>query len=153
MAVKRMLYVTHNHDASRLHYDFRLELDGVLKSWAVPKGPCPDPSQKRLAVHVEDHPLEYATFEGVVPEGEYGAGAVMIWDRGWWEPIGDPAESCAAGMTRFRLQAANVLEGLGHARKRRGRGIHQIVKAERKEQRDACVSLTGRAAACMARSV
>ena len=98
------IYVIQKHRASRLHYDFRLELNGTLLSWAVPKGPSTDPAVKRLAMQVEDHPLEYADFEGVIPEGEYGGGTVMLWDRGTWEPeLPDPAEALKKGDFKFTL--------------------------------------------------
>jgi bifunctional non-homologous end joining protein LigD len=101
-------YLIQKHDASRLHYDFRLELGGVLLSWAVPKGPSLDPERKSLAVHVEDHPLAYGTFEGTIPEGEYGGGTVMLWDRGTWEPEGDGNESYRRGKLVFRLNGERL---------------------------------------------
>ncbi|PWE39560.1 DNA ligase D [Pseudomonas prosekii] len=96
------------HDATRLHYDFRLEIDGTLKSWAVPKGPSLDPQVKRLAMEVEDHPLDYASFEGSIPQGHYGAGDVIVWDRGIWKPIGDPLESLKKGKLKFELEGEKL---------------------------------------------
>ncbi len=107
---KRLSYVVQKHAASRLHYDFRLELDGVLKSWAVPKGPSLDPSDRLLAVATEDHPVDYADFEGVIPKGEYGGGTVELWDRGTWDPIGDPRDGLARGKLEFVVHGEK-LEG------------------------------------------
>ncbi len=97
------MFVVQKHDATRLHFDFRIELDGVLKSWAVTKGPSNNPADKRLAVRVEDHPVDYGDFEGTIPENEYGGGTVMLWDRGTWEPMGDPHEGIEKGDLKLRL--------------------------------------------------
>ncbi|MGK6306584.1 DNA ligase D [Variovorax sp. DT-64] len=104
-------FVIQKHAATRLHYDFRLELDGVLLSWAVPKGPSYDPMDKRMAIHVEDHPLSYGSFEGTIPPKQYGAGTVIVWDRGTWEPVGDPREGLAKGKLVFHLHGQKM-EGL-----------------------------------------
>src|SRR6185503_13421726 len=104
-------FLVQKHDATRLHYDFRLELDGVLKSWAVTRGPSLDPGEKRLAVHVEDHPLDYGGFEGTIPKGEYGGGTVMLWDRGTWDPIDDPHAGLKKGRLHFRLHGERLKGG------------------------------------------
>ncbi|MCO6419009.1 DNA ligase D [Siccirubricoccus sp. KC 17139] len=121
-ASRQRRFVVQKHDARRLHWDFRLEHDGVLLSWAVPKGPSLDPADKRLAVRVEDHPLDYADFHGAIPEGNYGAGEVEIWDSGSWEPLDDPAAGLAAGELKFRLKGQRLQGGFVLVRmKRRGR--------------------------------
>jgi bifunctional non-homologous end joining protein LigD len=106
---KALEFVVQKHRASRLHYDFRLEHDGVMLSWAVPKGPSLDPANKRFAAQTEDHPIEYNQFEGVIPEGEYGGGTVMIWDRGTWEPeVEDVDAALGMGDLKFTLQGQKL---------------------------------------------
>lgn len=130
-------YCVQKHDASRLHYDFRLELDGTLKSWAVPKGPCLDPAVKRLAVQVEDHPLDYADFEGSIPQGHYGAGDVIVWDRGAWTPLDDPRVGLEKGHLSFALDGEK-LSGRWHLIRTNLRGKQPqwfLVKAKDGEAR------------------
>jgi DNA ligase D-like protein (predicted 3'-phosphoesterase) len=124
---KRSLFVVQKHDASTLHYDFRLEVDGVLKSWAVPKGPSTDPRQRRLAVMTEDHPLDYADFEGVIPAENYGAGSVIVWDLGTYENIaeedGEPVSMKAClerGQVAVRLSGEKIRGGYALVRSETG---------------------------------
>ncbi|MEO7009394.1 MAG: DNA polymerase ligase N-terminal domain-containing protein, partial [Caldimonas sp.] len=121
---KALSFVIQKHAARSLHYDFRLELDGTLKSWAVPKGPSLDPAQRRMAVHVEDHPLAYGGFEGVIPPNQYGAGNVIVWDRGTWEPVGDAAEGYREGKLKFRLDGEK-LHGMWTLVKMHGRAAER----------------------------
>src|SRR5215831_14297042 len=110
---RRLIFVIQKHAARRLHWDFRLEWQGTLRSWAVPKGPSLDPDDKRLAVEVEDHPIAYAKFQGDIPKGQYGGGHVAIWDNGSWEPIGDPDKGLAKGHLEFLLHGKK-LQGKWH---------------------------------------
>jgi len=142
-------FVVQKHDATRLHYDFRLELDGVLKSWAVPKGPSFDPAQKRLAVEVEDHPVEYRNFEGVIPDGHYGAGPVVVWDRGRWRPDADPRAGLKQGHLKFHLEGEKLGGGWALIRMRGPRmddGRNWLLVKERDE-----FARKGRAAEVVAR--
>ena len=125
----RPIFVIQKHDATTLHYDFRLEADGVLKSWAVPKGPSTDPKEKRLAVPTEDHPLGYASFEGVIPEGSYGAGTVMVWDRGTYRNLTRKGgqevavtEALGRGHVSVWLEGEKVRGGYALTRFRTGKG-------------------------------
>lgn len=149
---RKLSFVVQKHDASRLHYDFRIELDGVLKSWAVTRGPSDNPADKRLAVRVEDHPLDYGGFEGTIPEGEYGGGTVMLWDEGTWEPIGDPREGLEKGDLKMRLNGQRMkgewvlVHMKGRDSKRRGAAPRQnwlLIKHRDRYARDE-TSLTER---------
>src|SRR3954468_3913981 len=113
-------FVVQKHDARRLHYDLRLELDGVLKSWAVTRGPSLVPGEKRLSVHTEDHPLKYIDFEGVIPAGQYGGGTMIVWDQGRWIPEGDPHADYARGRLTFTLEGER-LKGKWHLVRTRGK--------------------------------
>jgi bifunctional non-homologous end joining protein LigD len=133
-AAPKRLFVVQQHAARRLHYDLRLELDGVLKSWAVTKGPSLSPRVRRLAVEVDDHPLAYADFEGVIPPGEYGAGAVIVWDRGYWRPVGDARKGLQEGHLAFTLEGRKLQGGWRLVRMRRKPGEKQthwlLIKAD-----------------------
>lgn len=122
-------FTVQEHHATRLHWDFRLEMDGVLKSWAVPKGPSMDPSEKRLAVMVEDHPLDYGGFEGTIPEGQYGAGTVLIWDKGSYEPAGG---SLKEGTFEFVLHGRK-LKGMFTLVRMKGRGPNNWLLIKKKD--------------------
>src|SRR5919112_2152902 len=132
------MFVVHKHAASHLHFDLRLEMDGVLKSWAVPKGPSYDMADKRLAVRVEDHPIEYGHFEGIIPKGNYGAGGIIVWDRGEWVPLEDWREGLEKGKLVFELKGYKL------------RGKWALVKIKRSDkewlllkERDAYVKSPG----------
>ncbi len=114
-------FVVQKHWATRLHYDFRLELDGTMKSWAVPKGPSFDPADKRMAMPTEDHPIAYNQFEGAIPPGNYGAGRVIVWDKGIWVPLEDPHQGWQAGKLRFELRG-HKLRGHWTLVRMKGRG-------------------------------
>jgi bifunctional non-homologous end joining protein LigD len=133
-------FVIQKHAARRLHYDLRLELDGVMKSWAVTRGPSLVPGEKRLAVHVEDHPIEYNSFEGTIPQGEYGGGTVMIWDRGHWHPEGDPHKGYQKGHLDFTLDGQKLRGGWHLVRMNRGSGESKepwlLIKARDEEARE-----------------
>jgi DNA ligase D-like protein (predicted 3'-phosphoesterase) len=143
-ASERPIFVIQEHDASTHHYDFRLEIDGALKSWAVPKGPSTDPREKRLMIPTEDHPLDYADFEGVIPEGEYGGGTVLVWDAGWWENITEKEDGvCPAGKALkeghllVRLHGRKLSGGYALQRMGKGRDAQWLLVKMRDDEADA----------------
>ncbi|HEY0251750.1 MAG TPA: DNA polymerase ligase N-terminal domain-containing protein, partial [Kofleriaceae bacterium] len=125
-------YVIQKHAASHLHYDFRLELDGVLLSWSVPKGPSLKPATRRLAVRTEDHPLDYASFEGIIPAGQYGGGTVVVWDRGTWQPEGDARDGMKRGRLAFTLDGTKL------------RGRWHLVRTQPQGKQEAWLLFKGR---------
>ncbi len=135
MAATGDVFVVHKHAARRLHYDLRLQFGGVLKSWAVTRGPSLDPADRRLAVHVEDHPFDYGSFEGRIPKGEYGAGGVIVWDRGRWIAMGDLEEDYRRGALKFRLLGDKLLGGwtLVRLKRREGERDNWLLIKERDE--------------------
>jgi bifunctional non-homologous end joining protein LigD len=148
-AHEALQFVVQEHEASALHYDFRLELDGVLKSWAVPKGPSEVEGEKRLAVHTEDHPVEYAEFEGTIPEGEYGAGRMKIWDEGTWVPESAPLAAYRRAL-KFELKGRRLkghwsLVRMGNAQTRK-KDLWLLVKRAAPAAKSAARSLRRKAA-------
>jgi bifunctional non-homologous end joining protein LigD len=132
-------FVVHEHHATHLHYDFRLEMGGVFKSWAIPKGPSMNPAEKRLAIMVEDHLLEYGAYEGIIPEGHYGAGAVVIWDEGSYVPAeeGNPEEQLKRGRFSFELKGKRLKGGFSMALlKGRGKGNQWLLMKRMDEESD-----------------
>ena len=132
------LFVVHKHDASHLHFDLRMEMDGVLKSWAVPRGPSYDMADKRLAVRVEDHPMEYGDFEGIIPKGNYGAGGIIVWDRGEWVPLEDWREGLEKGKLAFELKGYKLRGKWALVKSKRGEKEWLLIK-----ERDAYVKSPG----------